>query len=116
MREQEAEKMDMGDERSERLKYVERVARKAAGDSLPNHPDKVVAPGKRMPGAQKTVAGRKKMGHSIETVKTAEGQAKKVREETDEEHETEVELGSILKRSPSTYLPPTSFYRSFHSY
>ena len=66
MREQDAEKMDMGDERSEQLKYVERVAKKAAGDNLPNNPDMVVAPGKKAPEAQKTVAGRRKMGNNIE--------------------------------------------------
>jgi hypothetical protein len=59
----------------------------------PDPPSEVVGKGSAAQGAERGIAGRKKYG-------TGEDQ-KPFKEETAEEHEVELELNSILKKSPS---------------
>jgi glutaredoxin len=90
---------------AERLKEAAQVARDNANAKAPNKPDppsSVVGVGSAAEGAggERSVAGRKKF--------TAGDEQKPVKEETQEDHDIEVELNSILKKSPSKSTPTTS--------
>ncbi len=86
---------------SERLKEAAQVAKDKANAKAPkpDPPSSVVGVGSAAEGAgERGVAGRKKFG-------AGESQ-EPVKEETEEEHEVNSELTSILKKSPSKYFCP----------
>lgn len=82
---------------SERLKEAAQVAKDNANAKAPkpDPPSSLVGVGSAAEGArdERSVTGRKKMA-------AADAQ-EPVKEETPEDHEVEVELNSILKKSPS---------------
>lgn len=82
---------------SERLKEAAQVAKDNANAKAPkpDPPSSLVGVGSAAEGARdvRSVTGRKKMA-------AADAQ-EPVKEETPEDHEVEVELNSILKKSPS---------------
>lgn len=64
----------------------------------PDPPSALVGVGSSSEGSEKSVAGRKKL---------AAGEVQEpIKEETQEEHDIEVELNSILKKSPSKTTSP----------
>lgn len=111
----DAENVDVG----QRLREAETAAKKAADAKMPN-PNAAAAAEKEVPilaDAAKNVAGRIKVkggekwdmgtGKEAAGVGKEGGQTggKEETPETQEEHDVEVELNSILKRSPSTSSP-----------
>ena len=87
------------------LKEAAQVAKDNANAKAPkpDPPSSVVGVGSAADGArgdERSVAGRKKFGGD-------DGKQKSV-EETEEEHEIEVELNAILKKSPSKFRPTFS--------
>lgn len=93
---------------SENAKMTERMkeAKHKPKVNLPKEPEKVLAADKKKLGKdEKSVAGRKKMAGVAQNGKD-DSKKEPARHETEEEHEIEEELNSILKRSPSTLPPP----------
>lgn len=89
---------------AESLKEAAQVAKDNANAKAPkpDPPSQVVGVGSAAEGArgdERSVAGRKKFGGEEQKVVKEE-------EESKEDHEIEVELNSILKKSPSTPPPP----------
>lgn len=97
-------KKDAGEEEvtkkmSERLKEAAQVAKDNANAKAPkpDPPSLVVGKGSSQEGKDKAVGkGRKGKGGDSQTP---------VKEETQEDHEVEQELNTILKKSPSKYSP-----------
>lgn len=87
---------------AERLKEAAQVAKENANAKAPkpDPPSALVGVGSASEGSEKGVAGRKKYG-------AGEAQVP-VKEETQEERDVEVELNSILKKSPSKNHYPSS--------
>jgi hypothetical protein len=89
---------------SERLKEAAQVAKDKANKKAPkpDNPSDLVGVGNARDGArdEKGVAGRKKYQPTAEQ--------EPVKQETEEDHEAEVELNSILRKSPSKCLQDTS--------
>jgi hypothetical protein len=89
-----------------RLKDAENVAKDAANSKAPRPKDSGAQKSSTAgqdggsAGADRNVAGRKKYPIDDDGVQKPVG-----KEETEEEHEVEVELNSILKRSPSKLSP-----------
>jgi hypothetical protein len=86
---------------AESLKEAAQVAKDNANAKAPkpDPPSQVVGVGSAAEGArgdERSVAGRKKFGGTGEEQKVV-----KEEKETEEDHEIEVELNSILKKSPS---------------
>lgn len=81
---------------SERLKTVEDAVKKAVNQVLPSRPEES---GKASKDQKKIVTSGKKDVEGKD-----DNKEKQTRPETEEEHQVEVELGSILKRSPSMLL------------
>lgn len=81
---------------SQRLKQAEQKAKDNANAKAPkpDPPSAVVGKGSAQDGvgSERSVAGRKKIG--------GEGEQEPLKEETEEDHEVETELNSILKKSP----------------
>lgn len=69
--------------------------KKVVDETLPKRPDVLSQENEKASGDQKNMAGGKKDAE-------VKNQEKQTKPETEEEHQVEVELGSILKRSPST--------------
>jgi hypothetical protein len=87
---------------AESLKEAAQVAKDNANAKAPkpDPPSSVVGVGSAADGArgdERSVAGRKKFSSGAE-------EQKPVQEETPEDHEIEVELNSILKKSPSKFI------------
>ena len=87
---------------AESLKEAAQVAKDNANAKAPkpDPPSSVVGVGSAADGArgdERSVAGRKKFSSGAE-------EQKPVQEETPEDHEIEVELNSILKKSPSKFM------------
>lgn len=93
LREQDAQRAMADQQITERLKDAEEVVEKVANEALPKKPDLLHPGRKKAADGQAVVAeGKGDAG--------PEGPTKEIKAETTEEHEVEVELGSILKRSP----------------
>jgi len=88
---------------SQRLKQAEQKAKNNANAKAPkpDPPSAVVGKGSAQDGvgSERSVAGRKKIG--------GEGEQEPLKEETEEDHEVETELNSILKKSPSKFYTGT---------
>lgn len=85
----------------QRLKEAADSAKEKANAKAPkpDPPSVVVGVGSAAEGGsgERGVAGRKKFGH--------DGEAQKpVKEESEEEHNAEVELNAILKKAPSKFI------------
>lgn len=108
---EKATKLRNADDVSARLKAAESVAKEAANEKDEKFHDSV-------DGGDKGIAGRvimKEQGGDKKKVPGVAGvggrpkdrEAAKTEPETQEEHEVELELNAILKKSPSTFLPHT---------
>ena len=99
----------LSDKTKDELREAEEIVKKVTDTKLGHDNDEIVLGA----GSDKGVAGRKKQGATpLRSGVLGEATAAKApqREESQEEHEIEVELGSILKRSPiilfsKTYCP-----------
>jgi hypothetical protein len=98
---QTTEDEEIAKKMAESLKEAAQVAKDNANAKAPkpDPPSSIVGVGSAADGArgdERSVAGRKKFGGD-------DGKQKPVQEETEEDHEIEVQLNAILKKSPSKF-------------